>query len=137
MRGLVVAANNVSHLDWRTVLLGIGGEQVGFSNFIGIGSITPVTFKAADIDTIRVDNTSAGPFDNVILILTGHPPQNYFTQLVMRGPNNLDSIFLDSAAATYGATGVGLVNQFWSWTRGYRTTWPESIAGQRRQIKLI
>jgi hypothetical protein len=138
MRGVVVAANNVSHLDWHTVVIGVSVEQVGFSTFVGIGSISHDQFKAATIQAMRVDNSAAGSRDDVILLLRGGAlPQNYFTQLVMRGTNNLDSIILQSSAASFGLTGPGLVDTFWTWTRSYHTTWPESLNGQRRQIRLI
>lgn len=137
MRAIALASQQIADIDWHQVVIGVSGEQVGFSTFIGIGSIGHNHFFGGSaITTMRVDNQSAGPIDNIILGVTPNgPPQNTFTTLIMRGANQ-ELILLNSASVdSYLANSGG--STFWIWSRPYTTTWPVSLNGLRRAIRFV
>lgn len=140
MRGVAIAAEGAPDSANFVVLLGSAGEQVGYLEpDTPPGDIQPALYRGIDFRHLLVTNNVAQNEDQIILGLeNGTLPVNYFSKLIMRGATQ-NLIILQTNAVFQFDNFPGASPPFstWLWKRAYRTTWPESIRGQKRLVKII
>lgn len=111
--------------------------RTGFVN-LGIGTISPATFKGATINSLY---SEGGVRDVVFSIIAGPGiPQNYFKQICLRAGSaiGVNTICLRSAdAASFTSFGGGGGLTTWQWGTGANPVWSVLDTGAAKPVTFV